>query len=86
MVVVVDEYTMNFTCPHCSTTFPFKITRDFMAQLVRGYGSTKLGLLVLPRVPSPGSTTIPYLSCGELIEIKYEDVTRELSKAICKEH
>jgi hypothetical protein len=34
MVVIVGEYTVNFTCPHYSTTFPFKITKDFMAQLV----------------------------------------------------
>jgi hypothetical protein len=25
IVVVVGEYTVNFTCPHRSTTFPFKI-------------------------------------------------------------
>jgi uncharacterized coiled-coil DUF342 family protein len=86
VVVLVGEYTVSFTCPHCSTTFPLKITRDLMAQLVRGHGAIKLGSLVLPRVvPSPGSTTITCPSCRELIEIRYEDVTRELSRTTRRE-
>jgi hypothetical protein len=57
-----------------------------MAQLVRGYGSTKLGPLVLPRAPLPSLTTIPCPSYGGLIEIGYEDVAREISRAIRKEY
>jgi predicted RNA-binding Zn-ribbon protein involved in translation (DUF1610 family) len=58
-----------------------------MARLVRGYGLTKLDSFVFQGIlPSPGSTTIQCPSCGELIEIKCEDVAREISRAIRKEH
>jgi len=69
MVVVVYEYTEPYLLT-VSSTFPFKVTKDFMVQLARDYDSTKLDPLAHPRAPSPGSTTILYLLCGELIEIK----------------
>jgi chromosome segregation ATPase len=89
IILPVSEFTINITCTLCSKTFPLTITRDFMTRLVRGYGTfyktPQLGpipSIEIPRLPSPGSTTITCPSCGELIEITYEHVVGELSKAV----
>jgi len=87
-IVPVGEFPVNVKCPHCSTTFPLQITKEFMARLVRGYGILKIPQLgplpsiEIPRPPSPGSTTIKCPSCDWLIQITYEQVIEELSKAV----
>jgi phage FluMu protein Com len=87
-IVPVGEFPINVKCPHCSTTFPLQITKEFMARLVRGYGILKtpqlgpLPSIEIPRPPSPGSTTIKCPSCDWLIQITYERVIEELSKAV----
>jgi hypothetical protein len=87
-IVPVGEFSINVKCPHYSKAFPLQITKEFMARLVRGYGILKtpqlgpLPSIEIPRLPSPGSTTITCPSCGGVIEITYEQVVGELSEAV----
>ena len=87
LIVPVNEFTINVTCPHCNRTFSLEVNKEFMAKLVRGHGVVRvvpaigsLPPLDAPRLPSPGSTTIQCPSCRGIIEITYEYIVGELSK------
>ncbi|MEM0232729.1 MAG: hypothetical protein QXL22_01780 [Candidatus Nezhaarchaeales archaeon] len=63
------------------------VTQDFMMQLIRGHDFIRLlprlGPLPpidVPRLPSPGSTTVEYPFCNNLIEITYSYIVHELRK------
>jgi len=91
LVILVEEFSIDVTCPYCSKTFPLLVTRDFMARLVRGSGvllkTPQLGPLPpieIPRLPSPGSTTITCPSCDGLIEVTYENIVEELCRKTMK--
>lgn len=79
------EFKMMTIFPEYRKDFSFEVTHNFVERMMAGTGDYRVrwgvfSPLDVPRIPSPGSTTVKCSLCGNPTEITFGQIVKELEK------